>query len=230
MAPRLRSSTRRARAPRPPILPHLVRPHLLLAAALAACCCTTTASAQPATTPGSNVFIAPGDYVRITVWRKPELSGEFLVAADSSLKHPLYQEVKVAGLNVGAAQARIRTYLLRLEAAPQVSIDPLFQVAVGGEVRSPNLYRLAPETNLAQAVALAGGPSERGRLDRVRLLRGGRTMTIDLTSADGEGVRMPVQSGDRLFVGRRTDRLRDNIGPIASLAGAAVSIAILFRR
>lgn len=176
------------------------------------------------------MLITPGDYVRVTVWRKPELSGEFLVAADSSVKHPLYQEVKVAGLPVGAAQEQLRTFLLRYEASPQISLDPLFQVTVGGEVRSPNLYRLSPETNLGQAVALAGGPTDRGRLDRVRLLRGGRTYPIDLMRADGAGVQMPVQSGDRIFVERRRDQLRDVIGPVASLSAAVVSIALLFRR
>ena len=179
----------------------------------------------------AGVLIAPGDYVRVNVWRKPELSGEFLVAADSSIKHPLYQSVKVAGLPVADAQERVRSYLLRYESAPQVSLDPLFQVAVGGEVRSPNLYRLAPETNLAQAVALAGGPTDRGRLDRVDLLRGGRTYTVDLTSADGAAVQTPIQSGDRIFVGRQRDALRDTIAPFASLAAAIGSLAvIIFRR
>ncbi|GJG86400.1 hypothetical protein tb265_15810 [Gemmatimonadetes bacterium T265] len=185
---------------------------------------------SPATDSSRGVLIAPGDYVRVTVWRKAELSGEFLVAADSSLKHPLYQDVKVAGLPVAAAQERVRTYLLRYEAAPQISLDPLFQVAVGGDVRTPNLYRLAPETNIAQAVALAGGPDDRGRLDRVSLLRGGRTYLLDLTSADGAAVRMPVQSGDRIFVGRQRDVLRDTIAPLASLGAAIASITVLIIR
>lgn len=210
--------------------PPFVRLLFLFVVAVAGAQAIPVLAQAPAPSLRTAVFITPGDYVRVTVWRKPELSGEFLVAADSSLKHPLYQDVKVAGATVAAAQERVRTYLLRLEATPQVSIDPLFQVAVGGEVRNPNLYRLAPETNLAQAVALAGGPSERGRLDRVRLLRGGRTYNIDLAGADGAGVQMPIQSGDRIFVGRRSDLLRDNIAPLASLAGAAVSVALLFRR
>ena len=101
--------------------------------------------------------IRAGDLVRVTVWRKPELSGDFLIAADSSLKHPLYREVKVAGLSVAAARERLVAFLKNLENSPQVAIEPLFRVSIFGEVRSPSLYTLSPETNIAQAVAIAGG-------------------------------------------------------------------------
>lgn len=195
---------------------------LTLSGALAA-----GASAQSAP---RGVVLIPGDYVRVTVWRKPELSGEFLVAADSTLKHPLYQEVKVGGLGVAAAQERLRSYLTKLESSPQISIEPLFQVTVGGEVRSPNLYKLSPETNIAQAVALAGGPNERGRLEKVHLLRGGRDMLLDLTQADASAIRMTIESGDRIVLERRREVFRDVIGPLASLAGLGVSIGIILRR
>ena len=41
--------------------------------------------------------LRPGDMLRITVWRHPEMSGDFAVAPDSTLVHPLYQAVRVAG-------------------------------------------------------------------------------------------------------------------------------------
>ena len=39
--------------------------------------------------------IQPGDKVTITVWQRDELSGDFTVAPDGSLNHPLYRAVKV---------------------------------------------------------------------------------------------------------------------------------------
>lgn len=177
------------------------------------------------------IVLAPGDQVRVTVWRKPELSGELLVAADGSLKHPIYQDVKVAGLTVSAAKERIREFLLRFEATPQVSLEPLLQVSVGGEVRQPGLYRLPPETDIAQAVATAGGPAERGRLDRVRVIRGTQDVTLDLTGPTPTAARMPIASGDRIFVGRRGGNFfRDVLAPFASFTAAVASVAVLIYR
>ena len=193
---------------------------------LAAPSASTVAKVTPP--PTSAVVVQPGDMVRVTVWRKPELSGDFLVASDSTLKHPLFQDIKVGGLSVPDAHKRVEDYLRRLETNPQVSIEPLFRVSVGGEVRNPNLYSLSPETNIAQAVALAGGANERGRLDRVRLLRGGSESMIDLTAASGEALRSPIASGDQLIVGRRGDFMRDYGALLFSAIGAAAAITSLF--
>ena len=179
---------------------------------------------------GTSMVLRPGDLVRVSVWRKPELSGDFLVAADSTLKHPLYRDVRVAGLTVSAARARIVDYLKTLENAPQISIEPLFRVSVGGEVRSPNLYALSPETSIAQAVALAGGPSERGRLDQVRLFRAGQETMIDLTKASADALDAPVASGDQIIVSRRSAVFRELVLPSLGALSFFASIANLFVR
>ena len=119
-----------------------------------------------AATATSATTLNPGDVVRITVWRKPELSGDFVVARDGTLSHPLLREVHVTGIPVELVDARIREFLTTLEANPQFVIEPLLRVAVSGEVRTPNLYNLRPETSISQAVAVAGGTTERGRRDR----------------------------------------------------------------
>lgn len=166
----------------------------------------------------------PGDVVRITVWRKPELSGEFVIAADGTVSHPLYRDVRVIGLPLDAVDARIREFLGTLEANPQFVIAPLLRVAVGGEVRLPNLYTLGPETSLAQAVAMAGGPTERGRRDRVRLIRQDREMVVDLRRADALGAGMVVNSGDQIVVERRRELYRDVLSPVVSVMGATAAI------
>ena len=166
----------------------------------------------------------PGDVVRITVWRKPELSGEFVITADGTVSHPLYRDVRVTGLPLDAVDARIREFLGKLEANPQFVIAPLLRVAVGGEVRLPNLYTLGPETSLAQAVAMAGGPTDRGRRDRVRLIRQDREMVVDLRRADALGAGMVVNSGDQIVVERRRELYRDVLSPVVSVMGATAAI------
>lgn len=190
-------------------------------AAILACVPAARAQAAPA---DSAPMLAPGDVVRITVWRKEELSGEFPVGPDGTVVHPLYRDVQVAGVPAAVVEERMLEYLRRLETNPRFVVQPLFRVAVGGEVRKPDLYSLAPVTTLAQAVALAGGPTERGRLDRVRLVRGGTEQVLDLTRPDVGSGRITIRSGDQIVVPRRVSVFRDYIAPASGLAATAVSL------
>ncbi len=223
---------------------------VIAACALASLCATANAQQVPATSgvaavardagPGDAssagparamiTAVRPGDVLRVTVWRKPELSGDFAVAADGTLRHPLYREVEVAGVPAAMVAERLRVYLTRYEVAPQLVVEPLLRVAVVGEVRQPNLYTLSPETTIIEAIALAGGLSERGRMDRVHLRRGGREWLLNLDAAHAGLVDRPVESGDRITVEARRDVLRQYIGPIASLAAAVVSIVSVATR
>src|SRR6476661_3509710 len=113
----------------------------------------------------------PGDQVRIAVWRNPELSGDFTVAANGTLTHPLYREIQVTGIPISAVEDRLRTFLSRYTTNPQFVISPLVKVVVSGEVRTPNVLSVPPETTVAQAIVLAGGPTAAAQLGHVRLLR-----------------------------------------------------------
>lgn len=178
------------------------------------------------------VTLAPGDMVRITVWRKPELSGEFVVSTDGSIAHPLYREVQLAGVPLSTAEQRLRTFLEKYEANPQFVIEPLLRIAVVGEVRQPNLFTLRPETSVSQAVALAGGATERGRRDRLLLVRRNGRIVIDLRRADASGAGMPIRSGDQIVVERSSAFFRDYVTPTVSILGATAAIVsvIIYNR
>lgn len=191
---------------------------LLIGAAIAA-----PAFAQSLSSPQATLLRA-GDAVRITVWRKPELSGEFLVAADGSLTHPLYRTVQVMGVPLTTIEQRVQTFLARFEENPQFVVEPLLRVAVGGEVARPNLYNLRPETSIAQAVALAGGANERGRADQVHLFRDGTRQVLDLTNPESNAGRMPVRSGDEIIVARRRAVFREVVAPVMTVIGAVAAI------
>ena len=177
-----------------------------------------------AQSPGADAILGPGDVIRITVWRNPELSGEFTILSDGSIGHPLYQAVNVRGTGLPALTARLREFLTTYEQNPQLIVEPLVRVAVGGEVRSPNLTAVPVGTTIGQVIARAGGATEQGNLGKVRLVRDGKDHRIDLTSAQGSGATMAVRSGDEIYVGHRGNVLRDVIGPFASILGAAAAI------
>jgi protein involved in polysaccharide export with SLBB domain len=203
---------------------------LLLAATVGVLLAPAPGVAQTSSPEESSAVLRPGDAVRITVWRNEELSGEFAVAEDGSIMHPLYRQIRISNLTLPAAEERIRAFLTTLESAPQFVVEPLLRVSVGGEVRQPSLYQLPPETSIAQAVALAGGATERGRLDRVRLFRGGEEIHVDLTRPEAGMAQEPIRSGDQIFVSRRISLFRDYIAPAGSLAAALVSFIGIITR
>ena len=186
-----------------------------------------SASTQRPARPPNDPILRVGDALRITVWRQPELSGEFVVAPDSTLVHPVYQAVKVAGAPLPVVKERLRSLLVTYDQEVRLVVEPLFPVTVAGEVRQPNLYRVPQGTTFAQAVALAGGPTELGRLEQVRVIRRDSAMVIDLGSrgyARYEAV--PIASGDQILVARRSsfNVLRDVLYPLASLTAAVAAV------
>jgi protein involved in polysaccharide export with SLBB domain len=171
-----------------------------------------------------------GDGVRITVWRNPELSGQFEVAEDGTIIHPLYRTIRVAGVPVPQVEAEVRRVLERFETAPELVVEPLFRVAIGGQVRSPNIYTLPPYTTIAQAVTQAGGVTEAGRVERVRLLRDGETLYLDLSRPHSELENLRVRSGDQIIVDPRRRVWRDQVQPAMAAIGSVASLTILVLR
>ena len=182
--------------------------------------------AQEATAGG----LAPGDQIRIIVWRNAELSGDFFVAADGTITHPIYREVQVSGLPMAAVEEKLRTFLTRYTTNPQFVVIALVRIVVGGEVRAPNLYSVPPQTTVTQAIALAGGTTELANLSEVRILRDGQEVKVDLTRADEKAGLLQIRSGDQILIARKRNIFRDIIGPTASTLGLVVAITNIFLR
>ena len=101
---------------------------------------------------------------------------------------------------------------------------------MGGEVRTPNLYTVSPLMTIAQVVALAGGATERGRLERVRLYRNGTEVLVDLKSPENGLAQSRVQSGDQIYVDRRISVFREYIAPAGSIVAALAAVANIILR
>ena len=144
---------------------------------------------------------------------------------------PVYQTVKVAGVPLDVVRERLRSVLSTYEQGVQFVLEPLVSVTVAGEVRQPNLYHLPQGTTFAQAIAQAGGPTELGRLDKVRVIRRDSTLTINLGNGYSKYAALQVASGDQVLVARRSsfNLLRDVMYPLASLT-AAVAAGLAYSR
>lgn len=170
--------------------------------------------------------IQPGDKVTITVWQRDELSGDFTVAPDGSLNHPLYRQVKVTGVPAIQIEERLRSFLSAYEANPQVVVQPYYKVAIAGSVMRPDIYDLPPGTTVVQAVTQAGGVTETGKRDDVRLYRGGDERRLDITEL--EAVSMLVQSGDQILVRDKSSSggFRSLVLPIVQIGFSIANILV----
>lgn len=176
------------------------------------------------------LVLQPGDSVRITVWQRPDLSGEFVVASDGSLTHPLYRKVRVAGVPFASVEEQVGTFLGRFIADPQYVVEPLLRVSVGGEVQKPSSLAMRPGTTVAQAVSQAGGLTENGRRDRIRIIRGGSEIYVNLSRPGPQQAQMPIRSGDLIMVEQRPSFFHNVVVPAATILGAAASVVFAVRR
>lgn len=189
--------------------------------------------AQQAPAPVTNAHVdvvRPGDVVRIAVWRNEELSGDFEVAADGTLRHPFWRQLKVTDTSLGELDQRVRTLLSKIDATPEFVVQPLLRVSVGGDVKSPQLYSFPPEVTVGRAVALAGGPNEGAALDRAKLLRGGTERLFDVRNPNVGIAAEPIQSGDQIMLTVKKSTFRNVILPTASMVTMVLSMLNLYFR
>lgn len=168
--------------------------------------------------------LQPGDMLHIQVWRQPEYSGEFKIMSNGAIGHPLYRGIKAADREVADVEEDLHVLLTRYLGEPSFVLEGLVRVAVGGEVRSPGIYSLPTQTSVTGAIAQAGGPTQRARVEQVILRRAGQSYVMDLTSPDVRLSDLEVRSGDEIVIERRVDVFREYVAPSAAVVAAIAAV------
>jgi polysaccharide export outer membrane protein len=179
--------------------------------------------------------LTPGDSIRIQVWRRPEFSGDFVIAPDGSITHPLYRTVRVGGVPFATAEANIRRFLSGFEENPQFVMEPLIRVAISGEVTRPSVFATRPETTVGEAMARAGGATQNGARNRVRVIRFTQSgvqqvFRLDLENSSSTDFSIPVRSGDQIVVDRKKSFTKDILLPTLGVIGSIASVGLLIDR
>lgn len=183
-------------------------------------------AARAAAQPGAS--LRPGDAIRVEIWREQDLSGEFAVALDGTVTLPLLGRQRLVDIPLEMLRdtltAQYRVHLRN----PSINITPIRRVTVLGEVQKPGLYGADPTLALAGLVALAGGATPNGSLDRIRIVREGQVLRErvgageTLSSAD-------VRSGDQIIVDQKSWFSRNStfvVSTILTLGGIITSIIL----
>src|SRR5512133_4373731 len=107
-------------------------PVLMMTPALAGWLMAQSTTPKPTAPTTEQIGLEPGDSIRVVVWRKPEMSGDFIVAPDGTITHPLYQAVRVGGIPFATAEVNLRNFLLRFAQDPQCVAEPFVRLALSG--------------------------------------------------------------------------------------------------
>ena len=193
--------------------------------ALAVAC--TSSPPPEVVTPGtrSSPELRPGDAVRVHVWREADISGVFTVDDRGIVTLPLVGERAVSGLDPSelrdALLADYRDYLQN----PSIEVTILRRVNILGEVRSPGLYPLDATISLADALALAGGITQIGDPNKIRLVRDNEVVAEGVDQAAVIGA-SDIRSGDQIVVGMRGWLARNSAVIVGSMIAAAAVITV----
>lgn len=189
-----------------------------------------TAARDSARAAAGTRWLRPGDAIRLRIWREPDLSGEFKVDETGRAVLPRLGPVLVTGITPDSLQRQlVAAYSADLR-NPSIEVTALRRVQVLGAVNRPGLYEIEPTMSVADAVALAGGPTPDGKRNRVTLIRDGSVVAADLAASSSIGD-AEVRSGDRLMVPMRSWVSR-NPGVViaAGISATGFIIASLIRQ
>lgn len=210
----------------------ILRALLAFGAALPLAAQDSIPSQQVITVDPASYVLRPGDVLRIEVWGQQQYSGQFQIDEAGMLHYPVLGALRAVDLPLGALRDTLRAGLEQLFARPFVTITPLFRIAVLGQVNRPGLYTVDPTLSVLDVVALAGGASPGGNLNKIRVYRTGEAqqLSYEREAVAGRSLReIGVRSGDEIVVPRRFFT-RDDLTVVLLLAQIALTVVVLINQ
>jgi len=175
---------------------------------------------------GPDYMMGPGDQFTLTLWGTTEGIYNLQVTKEGTITLPKVGVVSLAGTRFGDLERVLKKHLSRYFANVNASVAmgslKTITVYLVGEVRDPGSVTVSSLTTVYGALVAAGGPTKKGTLREIQVLRSGKVVkTLDLYDFLLRGDRsqdMKLQHEDTVFV--------PVIGPIAGVAGMVYRPAI----
>lgn len=177
----------------------------------------------------SAAAIRPGDVIRLSVWREPEFSGDFVVDETGVAVLPKIGPTRVGAASPAAVRARLVAAYGRIVNHDVIGVTVLRRIQVLGAVRNPGLYPADPTMTLSDVIAQAGGITSTGNAGHLQLVRDGKRVSGDIAAHALIG-NLPVRSGDQIYVPERSWISRSPAVVAASLSAIATVTTILLTR
>lgn len=189
---------------------------------------TVAAAQHPFETEPQAVLLQPGDIVRLSIWREPDLSGDFIVDEKGVVVFPKIGPRQVTRQSPEVLEEQLINAYREYLRNPSIDVTLLRRINVLGAVHSPNVYSVDPTMTLAEVIAMAGGITDAGNPEKIEVYRNGEKVPLRFNPRTRIGD-TPIRSGDHVYVPQRNWLLRNS--GIATLISTSVTLFIaLFTR
>jgi polysaccharide export outer membrane protein len=160
----------------------------------------------------SGYILSPNDQVAVEVFGEDDLRTNGRLSADGNLSLPLLGSVRLGGLTLNQAAARLtelygRDYLVNPKVNVTLAAYAKRRFTVLGQVNRPGSYEM-PEgspggVDILEAIAMAGGYTRIAAPERISVRRhGDQFLKVNAKRlARGDGSSFRVESGDTITVG-----------------------------
>lgn len=184
----------------------------ILLAAVAACHGAGPLVAQTGDSVSGSYILAPNDQIHIEVFQEDDLRSSAKISKEGTITFPLLGNVKLAGLTMSQATARITELLKRdFLVNPRVSMTVVNfskkRFTILGQVNSPGIKEMPDQEglDLLEAIGMAGGYTRIANPSRITVKRreNGTETVIQLDAksmAKGSGKGFQVRPGDTITV------------------------------
>ena len=177
---------------------------------------------QPGVMATDNYIIGPGDALTLNIWGTMEKTENLVVNNEGKIFITGVGTLNIAGLKYSEARDKIKKAVM--SKFSNVSVDVTLSalrtvnIFLTGEVYAPGNYPVSPLSSILYALYLGGGPTKKGSLRRIKIIRrDGTTIYVDLYDyfVKGKSVKnIQFNDGDIIFV--------PPIGKTVAVGGAVV--------
>lgn len=171
--------------------------------------------------------LRPGDAIRLQLTISGEgqsYDGEYIVDEAGMVALPLIGPQHATNIPPQELRRQIVGKYEALFHDQTISITLLRRISVLGAVRTPGLYHVDPTVRVGEVIAMAGGVTEEGKPEEVRIVRDGREILTDITPSSA--LPAELRSGDQVFVPAKSWFTRNPVW----LVGIATSVVAIIVR
>ncbi len=123
----------------------------------------------------TDYVIGPGDVIGISVWKDDSLTRTVVVLPDGKITFPLLGDLVAGGKTVAQLKQDLESGLTRYVADSSVTVEVKQSnsmiIYIIGRVNAPGRQVLVANTNVLQALAMAGGVNPFARKSKVKIFR-----------------------------------------------------------
>lgn len=148
-----------------------------------------------------NYTLGPGDVIVIQVFGEDELKLETQLTDSGTVNYPFLGTIKVTGMTIKQVEQHVYQGLkgdFFVEPNVFVGIVQYRPFYIHGEVKKPGGYPYQPGMTVNQAIALAGGMTERASRDKIFISREG-----DKNNSQTGSLASRIRAGDTITIEQR---------------------------